>query len=115
MGMCTCTDLTGSIVPCGSGVTRRYTFADGPAAFLDVYPVTTPGVGGPTTVGSRPKTFQVRPAVAECDDAIPNSSLPGGIVAGCLDGSVRFVRSDIDPAVFWGSVTPAGGEVVALD
>jgi hypothetical protein len=28
-----------------------------------------------------------------------------------LDASVRSISGDVDPAIFWSSVTPAGGEV----
>ncbi len=96
--------------PAATSVGRRTTFADYPM-FDDVHPVTTNGV----TVGSLPLTFQVQPAVEQCDPRIPNSSLPGGILAGMLDGSAKFVRTGVSAEVFWGSVTPAGGEVVSLD
>jgi len=36
---------------------------------------------------------------------------PGTITIGMLDASVRSVSGDVDPALFWSSVTPAGGEV----
>ena len=81
----------------------------------DVHPVAASRDGQPATVGSLPLTFQVRPALSECDPRIPQSSLPGGILAGMLDGSVRFLHPNVAPEVFWGSVTPAGGEAVNLD
>ena len=112
-----CFRLEGSaLVPtvCVDASSRSSAFADNPT-HDDVHPVTTSRDGLPVTVGSLPLTFQVRPAQADCDPRIPNSSLPGGLLAGFLDGSVRFLRPTTAPEVFWGSVTPAGGESVNLD
>lgn len=92
-----------------------------------VYPVTE-GFP-PVTRPSRPGvTFQVRPAVGfhpedvfhshrppapgECDAALPQTPHPGGMIVGLGDGSVRTVRPSVSPEVFWGAVTPAGGEVL---
>lgn len=93
---------------------RRTTFADYPM-YDDVRPLTTTRDGRPHTIPNLPLTFQVRPALGDCDPRIPQSSLPGGMMVGLLDGSVRFVRPEVAPEVFWGSVTPAAGEVVTLD
>jgi hypothetical protein len=35
------------------------------------------------------------------------------MLTALADGSVRQLRPTIDPAVYWGAVTPAGGEVLA--
>jgi prepilin-type N-terminal cleavage/methylation domain-containing protein/prepilin-type processing-associated H-X9-DG protein len=40
---------------------------------------------------------------------------PGGMNVGMADGSVRFVRSSIDPAKLAAAITIAGGEPVNLD
>ena len=93
---------------------RRTTFADHPM-YDDVYPVTKSRNGMPVTAGSRPLTFQVRPAVADCNYRIPQSSLPGGLSVGYLDGSVRILNPNIAAEVFWAEVTPAGGEQVAVE
>ena len=37
------------------------------------------------------------------------------MLVGLFDGSVRTVSPRVSEEVFWGSVTPAGGEVVTLD
>ena len=37
---------------------------------------------------------------------------PGGVNAGFLDGSVRFVRDGVEPRAWWAVATRAGGEVV---
>ncbi|MDY3563437.1 type II secretion system GspH family protein [Gemmata sp. JC673] len=105
----------GQVVPCPStSMTRRAAFADVPM-FQDVSPRTSFGPGGSVSVGSVPLTFQVRPAPDQCDPQIPQSSLPGGILCGFADGSVRFVGQSVSEATFWGAVTPDKGEVVALD
>jgi prepilin-type N-terminal cleavage/methylation domain-containing protein len=57
-------------------------------------------------------TFQLRPKVSECDPRQPNASSTGGLQVGLADGSVRIVRPGVSPAVFWGAVTPSGGEVL---
>jgi prepilin-type processing-associated H-X9-DG protein len=36
----------------------------------------------------------------------------GGVNAGFLDGSVRFVKNGVDPRVWWAVATRAGGEVI---
>lgn len=78
-----------------------------------------PGDYAPVTTGNPPVstaangvTYQLRPTIDECDPRQPNASYPGGLQVGMADGSVRIVRHGIDPAVFWGAVTPAGGEVL---
>ena len=56
--------------------------------FQDVTPITLAGSNGPASTGSLPLTFQVRPLTQHCDPRIPQSSLPGGILCGFVDGSV---------------------------
>ncbi len=95
----------------------------GPSSW-HVYPITTGSP--PITQPSRPgATFQVRPRYqftfeelnlprqpADCDNRVPQTPHPGGMVIGMADGSVRTVRPGIAPEVFWAAVTPAGGEVI---
>ena len=100
-------------VPCVNAPGHRATFAD--TGFDDIVPVTTVRDSVVTSRGSRPLTFQVQPALSACDYRVPQSSFPGGILVGLVDGSVRFLRSDIDNAAFWGAVTPDQGEVISLD
>jgi prepilin-type N-terminal cleavage/methylation domain-containing protein len=108
-----CLSSEGKRVPCVASPAHRATFADG--MYDDVLPVTTNNNGVAITTGSLPLTFQVRPPLHECDPRIPQSSLPGGILAGFADGSARFLRPRIEATVFWSAVTPAGGEVAPLD
>ena len=37
---------------------------------------------------------------------------PGGLNAAMADGSVRFIKSTIDPGVLWSLMTRDGGEVI---
>jgi prepilin-type N-terminal cleavage/methylation domain-containing protein len=115
-------------------VLHRATFADGGPildgnTFDDVYPVTINGV----TKASRPgATFQPAPrarrtngllvvydpgvlaASGMCDSTIAQSPHRGMLVA-MGDGSVRTIAAGIDESIYWGAVTPAGGEVGGLD
>jgi len=55
--------------------------------------------------------FQDKPAPADADGLRLQGSHPGTITIGMLDASVRSISGDVDPAIFWSAVTPAGGEV----
>ncbi len=79
-----------------------------------------PGDYNPTTSGNPPVstsapgvTFQLRPSIDDCDPRQPNASSSSGLQVGLADGSVRIIRHGIDPRVFWGAVTHAGGEILA--
>lgn len=111
----------------------RPTFADGGPVFggkshRHVYPVRgADGTTGPSRPGA---TFQVRPRAPsweevtrrldpivglpeDCDPTIPQTPHFGGLLVGYGDGSVRGVAPGVHPAVFWGRVTPDGGEVIS--
>jgi prepilin-type N-terminal cleavage/methylation domain-containing protein len=115
-------------------VLRRATFADGGPilsgnTFDDVYPA--PGPGG--TQPSRPGvTFQVAPRfrgttgllteyggpVAPpgwCDPGLAQTPHRGGMLAAMGDGSVQTISPGVDVIVYWGAVTPAGGEATQLE
>lgn len=90
---------------------RRPTFAD--VGWNDVMP-TADGVG--RSVASVPGlTFQYRPTMQDADARVPQTPHPAGLPVALFDGSVRTLSPGIDESVFWGLVTPAGGEVVSLD
>jgi type II secretory pathway pseudopilin PulG len=104
---------------------REATFADRgrltvflpPASYFylnDVVPVTSgfPPVSRASTPGV---TFQVRPKLEDCNPLIPQTPHAGGMLVGMFDGSVRTVSPRVSEEAFWGSVTPAGGEVVSID
>ena len=70
----------------------------------------------PVTRSSTPGlTFQARPKLEDCNPLIPQTPHAGGMLVGLFDGSVRSISPRVGEEVFWGSVTPAGGEVVTLD
>ena len=115
-------------------VLHRGTFADGGSildgnTFDDVYPVIGPSGTQPSVAGL---TFQVLPKfggntglISEyggpvpspgyCDSRIPQTPHRGGMLTAMGDGSVRTIAPTVDVAVFWGAVTPAGGEAIGLD
>jgi len=79
----------------------------------DVYPVTSGNP--PVSRGSIPElTFQVRPRIEEADPRIPQTGHPGGMPVLMLDGRVIMMRKGTAAEVFWGLVTPRGGEAVDL-
>lgn len=96
-------------VPCTNYQMRRATFAD--ADYDDVLPridplthATVPSVAG--------LTFQVAIPPLACDPRIPQTAFRSGLVIGLADGSARTARGGISPEIFWGAVTPIGGEVL---
>ncbi len=91
------------------GGTRRATFAD--EYYGDVLPITDFLSGRISTVPSRRfATFQAAPTLAECDPEILQTPYGSSLVVALMDGSVRDISKQIDPAVFWSAVTPSGGE-----
>ena len=50
-----------------------------------------------------------------CDPALAQTPHRGGMLAAMGDGSVRTISPGVDVAVYWGAVTPAGGEATQLD
>jgi type II secretory pathway pseudopilin PulG len=59
--------------------------------------------------------FQVLPAQAQCNSAVPQSPHAGGIQVGMGDASVRLVNRAISPQTWWYACTPNGGEVLGSD
>jgi hypothetical protein len=101
-----------------AGLIRRATFADGgpliDPSFSDVHPVTSGNP--PQSVGSWPDhTFQVAPPVNRCNAAIAQTPHPSGMLAAMGDGSVRNLAPGMAPTVYWGMVSPAGGEAASND
>ncbi|HKB03674.1 MAG TPA: DUF1559 domain-containing protein [Gemmataceae bacterium] len=90
---------------------RRATFAD--PYYGDVLPRVSPGFSTLPTV--RDATFQVAPALADCDPRVPQTPFRAGLIIAMMDGSVRTIKPGVDPIVFWAAVTPAGGESDRLD
>jgi prepilin-type N-terminal cleavage/methylation domain-containing protein len=99
----------------------RFAFHIGPITAGNP-PVSTAGEFGTVTFQVRPSSLvreQVYsdPPPAEppppCDYRLAQTPHPGGMLTALADGSIRTLRPTIDPAVYWGAVTPAGGEVLA--
>ena len=99
---------------------RRATFADDLCG--DVHPVTkgSPAVTVGKFLPQSPQVtgetmFQCAVPLRESTGKVPYSPYSHGLQVGMADGSVRLIRKGVDESVFWGSVTPAGGEVGNLD
>jgi len=97
---------------------RRATFAEpivlysifGHTIPPDVFPVTSGQP--PMSRGSEPDlTFQVRPSPKECNPRLAQTPHASGMLVGMFDGSVRTLAPGAAPTIYWGMVTPAGGEV----
>jgi prepilin-type N-terminal cleavage/methylation domain-containing protein len=116
-------------------VLHRATFADGGPILDgnthgDVYPIVGPNGTQPSRPGV---TFQVMPRFRGtngllvildegtiplpgwCDPTIAQTPHRGGMLAAMGDGSVRTIAPGVDVSVYWGSVTPGGGEAGGLD
>jgi prepilin-type N-terminal cleavage/methylation domain-containing protein/prepilin-type processing-associated H-X9-DG protein len=91
---------------------RCATFADRRVG--DVVPVTA---GNPpmSTASVPGMTFQVIPALAQCDPRVAQSPHSGGMPVAMADCSVRTLRADIAENVYWALITPAAGEVPSGD
>lgn len=89
-----------------------FAFEDRPAPG-DYLPITSGNPPQTTSVGG--KTFQLAPSIKDCDPRLPNGSSTRGLQIGLADGSVRLLPLATSPNVFWGMVTPRGGEVVSFD
>jgi type II secretory pathway pseudopilin PulG len=79
----------------------------------DVHPVQD--AAGNTDASVPGKTFQVRPAIAQCNPSMPQTGFATGMPVALFDGSVRFLSPGIRSTTFWSLVTPAGGEVLGSD
>ncbi len=52
-------------------------------------------------------------SVPVCDEYLAQTPHSSGMLTGLADGSVRVLNPAITPAVYYGAITPAGGEVLA--
>jgi type II secretory pathway pseudopilin PulG len=89
-------------------------FASG-VRLSDVYPVVegVPPIARSSTGGS--ETFQLRPRQDDCNSSLVQASHLSGLQVGLGDGGVRTISPGITPSIFWGAVTPSGGEIITLD
>jgi type II secretory pathway pseudopilin PulG len=79
----------------------------------DFYPITQGNP--PFSAAEGDRTFQVAPRPKDCDPRLPNASSSTGLQAAFADGSVQIFAAGVSPRVFWGAITPAGGEIVTLE
>jgi prepilin-type N-terminal cleavage/methylation domain-containing protein len=78
---------------------------------VDIFPVTSGNP--PVAAGSEPGlTFQTRPSMANCDPRLAQTPHDSGMLVAMFDGSVRTLAPNTTPALYWGMVTPRGGEVL---
>ena len=87
---------------------RRGGFAD-PGSY-DVLPFKARN--GKTLASVPGRTFQVRPKVEDADGKYPQTPYHSGLPVAMFDGSVRILSPKISEEIFWGLVTPNGGEVL---
>lgn len=68
-----------------------------------------------TTFLSPNLTFQIAPPFNRCDAGLAQTPHPAGMITAFGDGSIRILGPGIAPPVYWGMVTPRGGEAINLD
>ena len=56
--------------------------------------------------------FQVRPRPDECYLNLVHGTFSAGLLTAMFDGSVRCLREGIHPPLYWGAITPNGGEIL---
>lgn len=111
-------------------------FAQAPSYFAGPDQITIETSGSPptsvVTLLKVPVTFQVQPCSTKlhptgqplpspipgcgsrvpCDYRLNQAPHQSGLLTALADGSLRTISPSISPAVFWGSVTPSGGEIL---
>ncbi len=96
-------------IPSGYTAAKYNIWAYGRTAWAEWNPVFGYQITGPAS------KFQVNPTTrvgGTCDPRLASSPRSSGIIVGLGDGSVRLLRSSLDPNLWWGACTPNGGEVL---
>jgi prepilin-type N-terminal cleavage/methylation domain-containing protein len=70
----------------------------------------TPDFADPIGTGYGP--FQIKPSVANCNPAVPQSAHSGGMMVSMGDASTRMVNASVSSTTWYAACTPAGGEVL---
>lgn len=105
---------TNKRIPCYPTATHRATFAD--KDYSDAVPIRRNSASGIETVGSiSDKTFQVAPSERECDSRLAQTPHQTGMLAAYIDGSVHTLNPKVAVTIYWGRVTPSGGERDTVD
>jgi len=60
-------------------------------------------------------TFQVQPAVGQCNPALAQSAHPDGIFVGMADGSVKYGNPAVSPQTWYYLLCPNDGNVIGND
>lgn len=115
------TFLWGYPDPSSMSSLSRATFADGQNGMGDIHPITegNPPVSRNSFLNLHLHphlaswTFQAKPHVALCTPILAQTPHAAGMIVSCVDGSVRTLSPTIAPSVYWGAITPAGGEILA--
>ena len=113
-----------------------YAFASQPPCFAAPYQVDIETSGNPprsvVTLLNQEVAFQVRPCSVKrwpgagvnmgsvsacgstppCDPRLNQTPHSSGMLAAMVDGSVRVINPNVRPEIFWGAITPAGGEIL---
>lgn len=100
---------TGQPVTSVNPSVRSGSFADNRAD--DALPAAT-ATPGRTACSIPGATFQLAPMVGDCNYRMPQALYPTGLLVALVDGSVRTIAPGVAEHIFWGSVTPDGGEVL---
>jgi type II secretory pathway pseudopilin PulG len=102
-----------ALMPCSDGGVRPARFA----SRFDIHPLTRGNP--PLSYSSSPlpeeKLFQVAPPLNRCNDRLPQTPHPAGMLAALGDGSVRLLAAGMSETTFWSAVTPNGGETLGAD
>lgn len=91
-------------------VERRATFADG--FYVDERPGHRVFPSWTFSAAPSPDTSRRPPF---CNEGIPTTPHPSGMLAAMADGSVRILATGMSPYTFWSAVSPAGNEVFGPD
>jgi len=92
------------------GVTEAYGYC-GATGTLWAHETVTPdwhAMFNDWTARGAASKFQVMPTRALCDPHRPQQIHSSGINALMMDGSVRHIRSSVDPNAWWDALTPSG-------
>jgi prepilin-type N-terminal cleavage/methylation domain-containing protein len=70
----------------------------------------TPDFADP--IGTNYGPFQIKPTIATCNPAVPQSAHTGGMMIAMGDASTRMVNASVSSSTWYAACTPNGGEVL---
>jgi hypothetical protein len=98
--------------PGGNRLLRSATFAA--KQFGDIHPVSS-GVPASTHSSRSGLTFQVRPALSDCDPRMAQTPHKSGMLVALADGSVRCLSPGMSETTYWSAITPSAGDQLGFD